>query len=551
MNYTDILKYSTLFVISFIVFYFIYWNIAKNNIIQYYYYSIHNKLFDVFTEKIDYYNIFLVLSFSFIIIIITIVLYWTILYNTAKKKSNCAEILTIIEENAVSKSPYVYTFAIIDKNSIEDKLSYFLLKIRYDFNTRDTKIEYGKDLNGENKLFDKLLLDYDRKLFLRAGDKIDKDNPVFKDTEESRKLQKDILSIVDEKITIDNYYEKLPKITQDTLFTDIFNELNLSADLDHFTTVLIDKQIQDINSDKDALVYIINNVLVKSWKLLSVTPGDIIKHTQEHSHSHSHTHPHDDDDPTHTHQKAVAVHTHATHMHKPIPPTLTPPTHKHTHTQAHTHYISDPNDKANADHDTLYNIHSDINIAILTHRGYEDVSVSGESSIDYYNNKKFNIKSYIIIDGKYYVPDKFETDPANNILDRINKNLKEIFDFLLDYLELQLNYPLESVNNYFIMQSRTDNNKKLRYYDLSSMKIKIIDGVNIDKIDNDFFKIVSVDKYNKIHKTHISMKLLDFTRYNATYAEKIGENEDVELYNSDTIIYNIIYANKNKDKISL
>jgi len=83
------------------------------------------------------------------------------------------------------------------------------------------------------------------------------------------------------------------------------------------------------------------------------------------------------------------------------------------------------------------------------------------------------------------------------------------------------------------------------------MKIKIIDGVYIDKIDNDFFKIVSVDKYNKIHKTHISMKLLDFTRYNATYAEKIGENEDVELYNSDTIIYNIIYANKNKDKISL
>jgi hypothetical protein len=515
-------------------------------------------LFDVFTEKIDYYNIFLVLSFSFIIIIITIVLYWTILYNTAKKKSNCAEILTIIEENAVSKSPYVYTFAIIDKNSIEDKLSYFLLKIRYDFNTRNTKIEYGKDLNGENKLFDKLLLDYDRKLFLRAGDKIDKDNPVFKDTEESRKLQKDILYIVDEKITIDNYYKKLNKILNYTLFNEIFNELNLSEpDLSNFTdSMTMTKQFGDINDDKNKLDDIMNKVLVKSWKLLSVTPGDIIKHTQEHSHSHSHTHPHDDDDPTHTHQKAVAVHTHATHMHKPIPPTLTPPTHKHTHTQAHTHYISDPNDKANADHDTLYNIHSDINIAILTHRGYEDVSVSGEQSIDYYNNKKFNIKSYIIIDGTYYVPDKFETDPKNlinNKLDRINENLKEIFDFLLDYLGLQLNYPLESVNNYFNMQSRNSNNKKLRYYDLSSMKIKIIDGVNIDKIDNDFFKIVSVDKYNKIHKTYTSMKLLDFTRYtaNATYAKKIDEAEDVELYNSDTIIYNIIYANKNKDKISL
>ena len=84
MNYADILKYLSLFVISFIVFYFIYWNIAKHNIIQYYYYSIHNKLFDVFTEKSDYYNIFLVLSFSFIIIIITTVLYLTLLYNTSK-----------------------------------------------------------------------------------------------------------------------------------------------------------------------------------------------------------------------------------------------------------------------------------------------------------------------------------------------------------------------------------------------------------------------------------------------------------------------------------
>ena len=466
MNYTDILKYSTLFVISFIVFYFIYWNIAKNNIIQYYYYLIHNKLFDVFTEKIDYYNIFLVLSFSFIIIIITIVLYWTILYNTAKKKSNCAEILTIIEENAVSKSPYVYTFAIIDKNSIEDKLSYFLLKIRYDFNTRDTKIEYGKDLNGENKLFDKLLLDYDRKLFLRAGDKIDKDNPVFQDTEESRKLQKDILYIVKE-ITIDNYYEKLPKITQDTLFTDIFNELNSSILKDGFTNT-IDIKIREIRNDKTKLDNIRSGyVIVKSWKIFSQT----------------------------------------------------------------------------AENHTPSNL------------GYTDVSDSTNPLIDYYNDKLYNENSYVSIADKYYVPDDIETNTnnlKNNTLDEINENLKEIFDFLLDYLGLQLNYPLESVNNYFNMQSRNSNNKKLRYYDLSSMKIKIIDGVNIDKIDNDFFKIVSVDKYNKIHKTYTSMKLLDFTRYtaNATY-EKNGKNEDVELYNSDTIIYNIIYANKNKDKISL
>ena len=133
---------------------------------------------------------------------------------------------------------------------------------------------------------------------------------------------------------------------------------------------------------------------------------------------------------------------------------------------------------------------------------------------------------------------------------KAGKNPYRIF---LSHTEDGNKNPLESVDKYFEMKSRRINDKKLRYYDLSSMKIKIIDGVNIDKIYNDFFKIVSVDKYNKIHKTYTSMKLLDFTRYNvnATYAEKIGVNEDVELYNSDTIIYNIIYANKNKDKISL
>lgn len=540
MNYTDILKYSALFVISFIVFYFIYWNIAKHNIIQYYYYSIHNKLFSVYNEKFDYYNIFLVLTFSFIIIIITIVLYWTILYNTAKKKSNCAEILTIIEENAVSKSPYVYSFAIIDKDNIEDKLSYFLLKIRYDFNTRNTKIEYGKDLNGENKLFDKLLLDYNRKLFLHAdNNKINKDNTVFQDDDSGKALQEKILSIVNE-ITIDNYSEKLPEIIQETLFIKIFEGLGLTGSKSEFTgTVAINKKLQDINSDKVALDDIITNinnddiinkVLVNSWKELSITDDDRTKHTQEHSHGHDF---------------AIVAHHHAditsSHPRAPL----------HT-THMHTHYISDPTYKDKDNHDDGYEVHDDINIAILTARSYTDVSVSGKP-IDYYNNKLFNKNSYFFINSKYYVPDKFETDPENlinNKLDKINENLKDIFDFLLDYLGLQLNYPLESVNNYFNMKSRNSNNKKLRYYDLASMKIKIIDGVNIDKIDNDFFKIVSVDKYNKIHKTYTSMKLLDFTRYNATY-EKIGEKDDNSLYSSDNIIYNIIYANKNKDKISL
>jgi hypothetical protein len=542
MNYTDILKYSTLFVISFIVFYFIYWNIAKHNIIQYYYYSIHNKLFSVYNEKFDYYNIFLVLTFSFIIIIITIVLYWTILYNTAKKKSNCAEIFTIIEENAVSKSPYVYTFAIIDKDNIEDKLSYFLLKIRYDFNTRNTKIEYGKDLNGENKLFDKLLLDYNRKLFLHAdNNKIDKDNTVFQDDDSAKALQEKILSIVNEKITIDNYSEKLPKITQDTLFIEIFEGLGLTGSMREFTgTVAINEKLQDIRTDKANLDKIISgDVIVKSWKPFSITDEDRTKHTQEHEHRH--------DDDIHKinygHMDAIHADQHSYNL----------PQREGDHDNDHTHYISDPDVANQEDHNPSYEVYDDVNIAILTARSYTDVSVDN-NPIDYYKDKLYDKNSYVIVDGNnYYVPDDIVTDTnnlKNKTLDKINENLKEIFDFLLDYLGLQLNYPLESVNNYFIMKSKDNSDKKLRYYDLASMKIKIIDGVNIDKIDNDFFKIVSVDKYNKIHKTYTSMKLLDFTRYNATY-EKIGDNDDYSLYSSDNIIYNIIYANKNKDKISL
>ena len=121
-------------------------------------------------------------------------------------------------------------------------MSYFLLKIRYDFNTRNTKIEYGKDLNGENKLFDKLLLDYNRKLFLLADNKkIDNDNTVFQDNESGKALQKKILSIVNE-ITIDNYSEKLPEIIQETLFNQIFAGLGLTESMSEFTgTVAINE----------------------------------------------------------------------------------------------------------------------------------------------------------------------------------------------------------------------------------------------------------------------------------------------------------------------
>tara|TARA_B100000795_G_scaffold270051_2_gene262248 strand:+ start:3278 stop:4249 length:972 start_codon:yes stop_codon:yes gene_type:complete len=323
------------------------------------------------------------------------------LYNTAKKKSNCAEIMTIIEENAVSKTPYVYSFAIIDKNNIEDKLSYYLMKISYDFISRHTKIEYARDLNGENKLFDNLRLAYNRKLFLHSHEgKLDNDDKVFAKNGEGIKIQQKIMSIITYDITIENYNDIINDI--DIKIINIFRDLNIDSYDDFIYTKFTDNlQIHKVSIDN------------------------------------------------------------------------------------------------------LHNLEPD------------------------------NIKE------------------INKNLDLIKQEIEGLFNQLLDYLGLQLNYPLDSIDNFFAMKEKavTNDSNVFGYFDLQTMEIKTIDYVNINDFNNDFFKIVCIDKYNNIYKTYTSMKLLDFTRYFANV--NISPSENYEALYSDTIIYNILYANKNKDKISL
>jgi hypothetical protein len=73
---------------------------------------------------------------------IGIFLYWDTIYKTAKRCSKCNNISKIIDENMYTETPYVYSIIIVNTKKIK-KLSEYIIKITYDFNKMETKIEYG------------------------------------------------------------------------------------------------------------------------------------------------------------------------------------------------------------------------------------------------------------------------------------------------------------------------------------------------------------------------------------------------------------------------
>jgi hypothetical protein len=97
-----------------------------------------------------------------IIIMIGIFVYWDTIYKTAKKSSKCNNIAKIIDENVYTETPYVYTIIIINTKRIK-KLSEYIIKITYDFNKMETRIEYG-NTEGEDAIFQYRINDYKRVL---------------------------------------------------------------------------------------------------------------------------------------------------------------------------------------------------------------------------------------------------------------------------------------------------------------------------------------------------------------------------------------------------
>lgn len=158
----EIFKYLIFAIAILIVFAYIYTYIKEQNIVQFYYYAIQYQLYDVYKSKIGYYDILFNFTFVFIVMILSIVLYWDSVYKNAKKISNCNNIMKIIEENKVSKTPYIYNIIIINHDKISLSSHNFLIKIIYNFKSKKTKIEYGTDTGTDNNVFNSMGPEYDK-----------------------------------------------------------------------------------------------------------------------------------------------------------------------------------------------------------------------------------------------------------------------------------------------------------------------------------------------------------------------------------------------------
>ena len=206
---------------------FIYKYIEEKNIIQFYYYATQYQLYDVYKSKIAYYDILFNIAFVFIVIILSIVLYWDSVYKNAKRISNCNNIIKIIDENSVSKTPYIYSIIIINSDKIALSSHNFLIRITYNFNTKNTKFEYGTDRGTDNKIFNVMGHKYDEILktvikIEASIDAIDKGNDG--EIDKSQHIRKyiyqknTIYDLIDNLDSIDsnNLESKLMKIFNDS-----------------------------------------------------------------------------------------------------------------------------------------------------------------------------------------------------------------------------------------------------------------------------------------------------------------------------------------------
>ena len=260
---------------------FIYKYIEEKNIIQFYYYATQYQLYDVYKSKIAYYDILFNIAFVFIVIILSIVLYWDSVYKNAKRISNCNNIIKIIDENSVSKTPYIYSVIIINSDKIALSSHNFLIRITYNFNTKNTKFEYGTDKGTDNKIFNVMGHKYDEVLeTVSAMQKsIDESNNGGANPDESHHIriyinQKNtIYDLIDKPHSIDNnnLESELMKIfnDSDSIKNQIFRFLKLydndkairSNDIFNKYEILIYENFDDIEKIKGYIRNIYNELI--------------------------------------------------------------------------------------------------------------------------------------------------------------------------------------------------------------------------------------------------------------------------------------------------
>lgn len=127
----------------------------------------------------------------------------------------------------------------------------------------------------------------------------------------------------------------------------------------------------------------------------------------------------------------------------------------------------------------------------------------------------------------------------------IEENIRNENDMdILDKLGYQLKIMKESdvYKSYLLnKEKRKDDLTKFYYFNLNNMKPSYKEGVNVKALNNiNEYKYFCVNESGNAIKTHTAKLLIDFTKL---YASNVDH--------STSLMYNILFAYKNKDKISL
>jgi hypothetical protein len=193
--------FVAIFIIPLLIVLYIY--LEKNETINIIFYSYNNQLKNVFSNNFNNYELIFNIFFISIIFILSIVLYWDNVYADAKKISKCGQILQIIEENTYKKKPYVYNIIIIDNDSLDIKISNYIIKITYDFIKMKTIIEYVK-YNTVIYYTDDEIKEFRKKLIINIIDGLDNPKATTEKKEELKSKLKDKSSYIDFELFIDN-----------------------------------------------------------------------------------------------------------------------------------------------------------------------------------------------------------------------------------------------------------------------------------------------------------------------------------------------------------
>jgi len=123
--------------------YMLWYNIKKT--VLSFFDTIIYQLNILYANEFSYYEFFLIVIFTTLILVVGIILYWDHVYRTAKKLSRCSKINMIAYQNRdKDKYPFVYVIMIINESNLDAVLDKYVLKLEYNFVKKTTNAILGE-----------------------------------------------------------------------------------------------------------------------------------------------------------------------------------------------------------------------------------------------------------------------------------------------------------------------------------------------------------------------------------------------------------------------